>query len=74
MGRNGKEIRNEHALNLYDHGVKVAWVARSCAIELRDDAVDKGAGLVNALGIRGGVAPSEIAGEVQRTDGCPGAS
>lgn len=26
-----------------------------------------------ALGIRGGVAPRELAGEVQRTDGCPGA-
>ena len=74
MGRNGKEIRNEHALNLYDHGIKVVRVARSCAIELRDDAVDKEAGQVNALGIRGGVAPSEIAGEIQRTDGCPSAS
>ena len=74
MARNGKKVRNEQALNLYDHGIKVVRVARSCAIELCDDAVDKGAGLVNALGIRGGVAPSEIAGEVQRTDGCPGAS
>jgi len=27
-----------------------------------------------ALGIRGGVTPSELAGEVQRTDGCPGAA
>lgn len=26
-----------------------------------------------ALGIRGGVTPSELADEVQRTDGCPGA-
>ena len=74
MGRNGKKVRNEQALNFYDHGIKVVRVARSCAIELRDDAVDKEAGQVNALGIRGGVAPSEIAGEVQRTDGCPGAS
>ena len=27
-----------------------------------------------ALGIRGGVTPSELAGEVPRTDGCPGAA
>ena len=74
MGRDDKKVRIERAVNLYDHGIKVVRVARSCAIELRDDAVDKGAGLVNALGIRGGVAPSEIAGGVQRTDGCPGAS
>lgn len=74
MARNGKKVRNEQAINLYDHGIKVVRVARSCAIELRDDAVDKEAGQVNALGICGGVTPSERAGEVQRTDGCPSAS
>lgn len=49
MGRNGKKVRNEQALNFYDHGSKVVRVARSCAIELRDDAVDKEAGKVNAV-------------------------
>ena len=44
-----QKVRNGHALNLYDHGIKDIRIARSCAIELRDDAVDKESSQVNAV-------------------------